>query len=517
MDTQNIVNMWKNHYQQLLNSTNSSKSSDLSTTHLKSKTMGPHNKTDKFDEVKKFLCTVDLARSLSQKLKPDCAGGLDGLSANHIMFAHEIIYLHISIFFNLCLVHSYLPAACTNSVITPITKNKHGSVSAISNYRPIALPTVISKYFEHYILFMTSNFLSSVDNQFGFKPAHSTDMCHFLLKQAISQYNTHGSPVFVAFLDASKAFDKVNHHILFKKLTECNVPEIFVKLLANWYSSQLLCVRWGTIYSKFFTVSNGVRQGSILSPILFAVYMNQLSQTLNKLNVGCFIGQHCLNNILYADDICCIAPSCKGLQNLLDVCYEYAQSHDISFNCSKTKIMMFKTKFLKLNFVPKLQLGNCVIDYVEKVKYLGFLLTCDLQDDIDMYRQLRYVYGTANRLRSKFSDCSKNVKNYLFRTFMYSFYGSSIWSSYRQSTFHRLRVSYNNAYRILFNLRHRVSISSTLVQNNICTFQALIRKYVACFMIRCANSCNIWISSLVNSDDFLTSQFYKHFLLLHDR
>ena len=137
---------------------------------------------------------------------------------------------------------------------------------------------------------MTSNFLSSVDNQFGFNPAHSTDMCHFLLKQAILQYNTHGSPVFVAFLDASKAFDKVNHYILFKKLTECNVPEIFVKLLANWYSSQLLCVRWGTTYSKFFTVSNGVRQGSILGPFLFAVYMNQLSQTLNKLNVGCFIG-----------------------------------------------------------------------------------------------------------------------------------------------------------------------------------------------------------------------------------
>ena len=105
--TQNIVNMWENHYQRLLNSTNSSKSSDLSTTHLISETMGPLNKTDKFDEVKKFLRAVDLARSLSQKLKPDCAGGLDGLSANHIMFAHEIIYLHIRIFFNLCLVHMH--------------------------------------------------------------------------------------------------------------------------------------------------------------------------------------------------------------------------------------------------------------------------------------------------------------------------------------------------------------------------------------------------------------------------
>ena len=83
--------------------------------------------------------------------------------------------------------------------------------------------------------------------------------------------------MFAAFLDASKAFDKGNHYILFKKLTECNVPEIFVKLLANWYSSQLLCVRWSTTYSKFFTVSNEARQGSILSPFLFAVYMNQLS------------------------------------------------------------------------------------------------------------------------------------------------------------------------------------------------------------------------------------------------
>ena len=186
---------------------------------------------------------IQRAKTPMQKLEADIYTLYDGLSANHIMFAHEIIYLHISIFFNLCLVHSYLPAACTNSVITPIMKNKHGNVSAISNYRPIALPTVISKYFEHYILFMTSNFLSSVDNQFDFKSAHSTDMCHFLLKQTISQYNTHGSPVFVAFLDAFKAYDKVNHHILFKKLTECNVPEIFVKLLFNWYSSQLLCVK----------------------------------------------------------------------------------------------------------------------------------------------------------------------------------------------------------------------------------------------------------------------------------
>ena len=94
----------------------------------------------------------------------------------HIMFAHKMIYLLISIFFNFCLVHSYIPVACTNLVMTPIMKNKHDNISAISYYRPIALPTVISQYFKHYMLFMASNFLSSVDNQFGFKPPHSTDI-----------------------------------------------------------------------------------------------------------------------------------------------------------------------------------------------------------------------------------------------------------------------------------------------------------------------------------------------------
>ena len=67
----------------------------------------------------------------------------DYLYANHILFAQEIIYLRVSVFFNLCLVHSYLPVACTNSVVTPLVINKHDDVSAISNYRPIALSTVI--------------------------------------------------------------------------------------------------------------------------------------------------------------------------------------------------------------------------------------------------------------------------------------------------------------------------------------------------------------------------------------
>ena len=119
--------------------------------------------------------------------------------------------------------------------------------------------------------------------------------------------------------------------MLFKKLVKAKVPMIFVHLLVRWYSSQRSCVKWNSAYSESFSTTNGVRQGSILRPFLFAIYMNELSLILNKLNTGCFIGNRCLNNIMYADDICCLAPSFKGLQKLLDICCDYANRHDITF------------------------------------------------------------------------------------------------------------------------------------------------------------------------------------------
>ena len=86
---------------------------------------------------------------------------------------------------------------------------------------------------------------------------------------------------------------------------------------------------------------------------------------------------------------------------------------------------------------------------------------------------------------------------------------------YRKSTLNRLRVGYNNAYRILFNLPRRTSMSTTLVQNNVPTFHALIRKHTANFMLRCINSCNVWLSALVRSSDFRCGPYNNHFANLH--
>ena len=101
----------------------------------------------------------------------------------------------------------------------------------------------------------------------------------------------------------------------------------------------LLCVRWGSALSDSFFITNGVRQGGILSPLLFNVYMDALSSSLSNTPIGCSIGGVMVNHIMYADDLVIISPSAKGLQRLLDICADYGQSHDILFNYGKTVCM----------------------------------------------------------------------------------------------------------------------------------------------------------------------------------
>ena len=112
-------------------------------------------------------------------------------------------------------VHGYIPNSCVNTTIVPICKNKNGNMSDTSNYRPVAVATVVSKLLEHFILSNISPFLGTTDNQFGFKAGRSTDQCSFLVKQTASYFVTHGSSVHAVFLDASKAFDRVLHMKLF--------------------------------------------------------------------------------------------------------------------------------------------------------------------------------------------------------------------------------------------------------------------------------------------------------------
>ena len=99
---------------------------------------------------------------------------------------------------------------------------------------------------------------------------------------------------------------------------------------------QLVCLKWGKSVSQDFSRTNGVRQGGILSPQKFALYMNELSGAFSLCKAGCYINDQRMNHLMHADDICVIAPTAIALQKLLDVCFDYVITNGLIYNPLKS-------------------------------------------------------------------------------------------------------------------------------------------------------------------------------------
>ena len=143
---------------------------------------------------------------------------VDGVSEEHFLYAHDILHVFLSLPFTSFITHGHLPSNFMKTALFPISKNKTGDTSDKNNYRPIALVTTASKNFEICILEVVEMYLIIHDHQFGLKRKHSTDMCIFTLKSIVKYYTRQNSPVYTCFLDAPKAFDRINHWTLLGNL-----------------------------------------------------------------------------------------------------------------------------------------------------------------------------------------------------------------------------------------------------------------------------------------------------------
>ena len=491
-----ICKLWKRHYESIFNCLRNNEK-------LKAKCTG----YSKFEDLK---VTIDEVKDAIQKLENNKSCGADSIYAEHLKYACERIFPLLSVCFTGFFVHGFMPSSLLSVVLVPIIKSKAGNVNSIDNYRPVALSSIVSKVFESIILCRIECCLITNANQFGFKRKHGTDMCIYTLKEIVNMYTSLNSCVFTCFLDASKAFDRVNHSILFDKLAKRGIPDYILRILIFWYEHQKMCVKWGNTKSDYFNVTNGVRQGSILSPYFFNVYVDDLSFKLNNMKIGCVVGAMLVNHLLYADDIVLISPSSRGLYKLLEECEKYGIETDIVFNASKSAVMCYKSKCTSNFRIPDFTLNDSVIPLVNSFKYLGHFLSNTCSDSIDIDRQRKKIFIQGNSLIRKFYMCTIDVKLTLFQSFCSPMYTAHLWTQYTNTDMATLYRAYHNTLKMFLGVSKREFTSPLCAFLNIKTCPAVIRNLVFRFMVRLRNSDNSILKAIYGSSAYYRSAIWKH-------
>ena len=198
-------------------------------------------------------------------------------------------------------------------------------------------------------------------------------------------------------------------------------------------------MKWGSSYSRYFSVSNGVRQGAISSPTLFSVYLNGLIVKLRDSGMGCYIGTLFMGCLGYADDILLLSGSRTGLQVMVDLCAKFAKQKSLKFSTnpnpekSKTKCVIFSKKLSDRIQVAPIILNDNPLPWVPQVKHLGNVLQNDNSMKVDCNLKRGKFIGKVNSLLQEFHFVKSEVIVKMFNIYVTSFYGSGLWDLMIQS------------------------------------------------------------------------------------
>ena len=223
-------------------------------------------------------------------LKNSKQDGVYSLMTDNFIHAPTCLSDHLCMFYNSCIRHGLVPKDMLMSTMVPIPKDVSKNECISDNYHAIALCVLVLKIFEYCVLNSNRDKLRASSLQFAYKPEHSTSQCTWVSKEIVSYYNNNGSDVYGCLLDCSKAFDKIRYDVLCDKLIAKGLPLSIVRIIMYMYLNGNAQVRWDGHTSNAFPVNNGVKQGSVISPLLFTLYVDELVDQLRESGFGCKLG-----------------------------------------------------------------------------------------------------------------------------------------------------------------------------------------------------------------------------------
>ena len=280
----------------------------------------------------------------------------------------------LSTIINGCFNLGKVPTQWNSGVINPILKPGSDDDRQPLNYRGITLMSVPCKLYCYILNQRLSTWLEHndilCDEQNGFRSGRICEEHMHSLYSVLNDRKISRKSSFVCFVDMRKAFDTVKHYLLWYKLQRAGVRGRFLSAIQSLYSDLRCTVRVNNDLTSWFDVEAGVKQGCILSPTLFSVYINDLTERINSLNCGINIDDNRLSILLYADDIALIAPDENSLQRMLDIVSDWCFTWKLSINSSKTKVVHFRPQSCSKTYYM-FRCTDCVIDYCDSYKYLG--------------------------------------------------------------------------------------------------------------------------------------------------
>ena len=342
--------------------------------------------------------------------------GIDGIKPAFIKNEACVRFIHSLC--NHCFKTGTVPKAWLKAVIKPIPKKDKGSTLP-SEYRGISLQSFVAKTYCRILNTRLREYLeindALNDEQNGFR----TNRCcqdHILTLTSIIENRMLGKQdTFACFIDFKKAFDCVDRDLLWRKLeTRYNLNGNFLVALKALYKEVRCSVDINHDLTGWFDVNSGVKQGCILSPTLFAMYIDDLVDQLKAASAGVICGENMVSSLLYADDIVLLAPNEESLQKQIREVEEWCRGWRMSLNIAKTKVIHFRKKLRsKQRSEFKFLFNSEEIEYAGEYKYLGLTLT----EHLDWGSAIEEIHRKANRALALLNHRARRCGGFHFNTY----------------------------------------------------------------------------------------------------